>query len=184
MSDDTRPQPPADDTVGDGEDAHLKGLGDRFLLALAAREKNDIDAAAELLRSILRVEPRLAEPQMELARVLMESEQLEEAEEYAREAVKILEGGGQWTEDLPENVVLSAAWGILAEILRRKADTDEIVFGEADAFKALMDETRAAFLRAAELDPTNEHAASWAFGFDPAAAAAEQVAEHDDTPEA
>ena len=173
-----------EDDVVDGPESHLRGMGDRFLLALAAKEKNDIDTAADLLRSILRVDPRLAEPQMELARILMESEQLEEAEEYAREAVKLLEGGGQWTEDLPENVVLSAAWGVLAEVLRQRADTDEMVFGDAEAFAKLMAETRAAFVRAAELDPTNEHAVSWAYGFDPAAAAAEQVADHDETPEA
>ena len=173
-----------EDDVVDGPESHLRGMGDRFLLALAAKEKNDIDTAADLLRSILRVDPRLAEPQMELARILMESEQLEEAEEYAREAVKLLEGGGQWTEDLPENVVLSAAWSVLAEVLRQRADTDEMVFGDAEAFAKLMAETRAAFVRAAELDPTNEHAVSWAYGFDPAAAAAEQVADHDETPEA
>ena len=173
-----------EDDVVDGPESHLRGMGDRFLLALAAKEKNDIDTAADLLRSILRVDPRLAEPQMELARILMESEQLEEAEEYAREAVKLLEGGGQWTEDLPENVVLSAAWAVLAEVLRQRADTDEMVFGDAEAFAKLMAETRAAFVRAAELDPTNEHAVSWAYGFDPAAAAAEQVADHDETPEA
>ena len=73
-----------EDDVVDGPESHLRGMGDRFLLALAAKEKNDIDTAADLLRSILRVDPRLAEPQMELARILMESEQLEEAEEYAR----------------------------------------------------------------------------------------------------
>ena len=69
-------------------------------------------------------------------------------------------------------------------MLRRRADTDEVVFGDEAAFKEIMDETRAAFRRAADLDPTNEHAVSWAFGFDPDAAAAEQVADHDDTPEA
>lgn len=169
-------------------ESHLAGLSERFLLALAARDKGDLDAASELLRSILRVEPRLAEPQMELARVLLDTEQLDEAEEYAREAVRILEGGGQWTDDLPEEVVLSMAWDLLGEILRSKADSDDIVFGDPEVWKALSAEARAAFRRAADLDPTNEHAVSWAFGYDPASVAAaeeaEKADEKDEVPEA
>ncbi len=167
-------------TVFDAPESHLEGLGQRFLLAMAARDKNDLDASAELLRSILRVEPRLAEPQMELARILLETEQLDEAETYAREAVRIFEGGGQWTDDLPENVVLSMALDLLGEILRSKADSDEVVFGDPDRFQVLMKEARAAFLQAAKLDPTNEHAITWAFGFDPASVAAEE--QHDKAP--
>lgn len=174
-------------TVFDAPESHLEGLGQRFLLAMAARDKNDLDAASELLRSILKVEPRLGEPQMELARILLETDQLDEAEDFAREAVRIFESGGQWTDDLPENVVLSMAWDLLGEILRSKADSDEVVFGDPAAFAELMREARAAFLRAAELDPTNEHAITWAFGFDPASVAAEAQAEKaalDEEPEA
>lgn len=164
-------------TVFDSPESHLEGLGQRFLLAMAARDKNDLDAAAELLRSVLRVEPRLGEPQMELARILLETEQLDEAEEHAREAVRIFEGGGQWTDDLPENVVLSMAWDLLGEILRSKADSDEVVFGDPGRFEGLMTEAKAAFLAAVRLDPTNEHAATWAFGFDPASVLAEEQAD-------
>lgn len=164
-------------TVFDAPEEHLAGLGERFLLAMAARDKGDIDAAAELLRAVIRVEPRLGEPQMELARILLETEQLDDAEDHAREAVRIFEGGGQWTEDLPEAVVLSMAHDLLGEILRSKADSDEVVFGDPARFEALMSEARVAFRRAAELDPTNEHAATWAFGFDPSSVAAAEAAE-------
>ena len=148
-------------------EAHLDGLGERFLLALAAREKGDVDEAAEALRAILRIEPRLPEPQMELARLLLEAGQLDEAEERAREAIQLLESGGQWTDDVPEPVVQSLAWDLLGEILRTQADQDEVVFGDPDAWKALIGEARDAFKRAAALDPDNEHAVHAAFGFDP-----------------
>ncbi len=174
-------------TVFDAPESHLEGLGQRFLLAMAARDKDDLDAAAELLRSILRAEPRLGEPHMELGRILLETGQLEEAEEHAREAVRIFEAGGQWTDDLPEAVVSSMAWDLLGEVLRSKADSDEVVFGAPETFAGLMAEAKAAFLQAARLDPTNEHAITWAFGFDPASVAAEAEADKaplDEEPEA
>lgn len=151
----------------DEPEAHLAGLVERFREALRLRsEKNDIDGASEILREILRVEPRLAEPRMELARILLDVGQFGEAEEQAREAIRILEAGGQWTDDLPENVVLSLAWNILAEALRRRADTDEVVFGDPDEWRHLVALARQAFKRAAELDRTNEHAAEWAARFE------------------
>lgn len=158
-------------------EAHLKALEPRFLAALRARETNDPDRAIELLTEILRAEPRLAEPQLEMAGILLDLHRLEEAESYAREAVRILEGGGQWIDDLPENEVLSSAWTLLGEILRCRADADEIVFGDPVVWKTLVGDARAAFLRATRLDPTNAHALEMAFGFDPASVAAEQAAD-------
>jgi len=144
----------------------LDDLGARFLQALDARRRGDVDGAAELLRGVLKVEPRLPEPHMELAHILLETGQLDEAEEHAREAIRHLEAGGQWTDDLPESVVLGMAWDILGEVLRRIADSDEVVFGDPARFESLMKEARAAFDRAAQIDPTNDHAGGWSRDFE------------------
>lgn len=146
------------------DETHLEGLDQRLLDALQARRKGDVDAASDLLRSILTVEPRLAEPRLELASMLLEAEQLEEAEAEAREAARLLDLGGQWSEDVDPVILRSLAWNLLAECLRRRADQDDVVFGDPDHWAALMNESRDAFEKAAKLDPTNEHAGHWALG--------------------
>lgn len=151
-------QPPLDH-----ESAHLQGLDQRFLAALGARQRGDVDTAAELLRGVLKVEPRLAEPHMELANLLLEAGQIDEAREHADEAVRLLEGGPPWLEDPPPHVLQSLAWNLLGEALRRKADSDEVVFGDPEVFKQLMAQSRSAFAKAAALDPTNAHADHWSF---------------------
>jgi len=155
------------------DESHLEGLDQRLLDALEARRKGDVDAASELLRSILTVEPRLAEPRLELASMLLEAEQLQEAEAEAREAARLLDLGGQWTEDVEPGVLRSLAWNLLAEALYRQADRDEVVFGDPERWNALMTEAREAFQKAAELDPTNEHARHWALGMGPSGAGEE-----------
>lgn len=145
---------------------HLQGLGERFLAAMDAMQAGRVDEAAEELRAILKVEPRLAEPRLELGRLLLEAGQLDEAAEQAQEAISILESGGQWIDDLDENVVLSVAWNLRGEALRRTADQDEVVFGDPAEWTRLVEEARAAFAKAAELDPENAHAAYWAGGTD------------------
>jgi tetratricopeptide (TPR) repeat protein len=163
MTDDTQPEALlADAELGD--ESHLDGLDQRFLDALEARRRGDIDSASELLRSILRVEPRLAEPRMELSSMLLEAGQIAEAEEEARESLRCLQSGGQWTTDLEGHTLLSLAWNLLGETLRRQADHDDAVFGDPAKWQALMDESAASFLEAARLDPTNLHANHWAFG--------------------
>ena len=59
-----------DSTINDPE-AHLEGLGDQFMAAVQRMEKSDVDGAAEIFRRILQKEPRLAEPRIELARILL-----------------------------------------------------------------------------------------------------------------
>ncbi len=151
------------------DDSHMEGLDSQFIMAMEQMQAGHIDRAAELLRNILKVEPRLAEPHLELARILLDTRQLDEAAEHAAESMRILEAGGQWIDDLPDNVVLSAAYGLFAEIRRQQASVDEVVYGNPEAWAALMNEARAAFNRAHELDSDNEHAAHWAEGLsDPA----------------
>lgn len=151
------------DEIEQAEQLRMTGLQARFQQALLARQKDDVDGAAELLRSILAAEPRLAEPRMELAHILLNTGQHDEAEEHAREAVRTLEAGGQWTDDLDEDVMLSLAYTTLGEVLRQKADTDDIIFGDPAAFKALQSESRTLFLKASALDPENQHAVYWGF---------------------
>ena len=83
--------------------------------------------------------------------------QLEDAEADVREAIRVLESGGQWSEDVPENVVLALAWSLLGEIIKEKASTDDVVFGDEETFRGLIAQSRVAFARAAELDPTDNN---------------------------
>ncbi len=139
-------------------EAHLADLGPRFVEALRLRSEGQVDTALEQLRSLLRAEPRLAEPRLEIARILLEMGQVEDAEAEAREALRILETGGQWSDDLPENVVLSLGYALLGEILKDRASSDEVVFGPEEAFRELIESSRAAFARAHALDPSDTHA--------------------------
>jgi tetratricopeptide (TPR) repeat protein len=149
----------ADDT----EARQLEQLGARFLAALASRERGALDEAEDELRAIVRVEPRLAEPRLELARILLDTDRLDDAEDQAREALDALVAGGQWIDDLPEATVLAIAHATLAEILRRKADEDDVIFGDPDTFHRMVREAKEHFARAAELDPSEEYASYYAF---------------------
>lgn len=143
------------DGAAEPAETHLAGLGPRFMEGLRHRAEGRVDQAMEIFGEILKAEPRLAEPRMEVARVLLEMGRLEDAEAEAREAVRLLETGGQWTDELPENVVLALAWALLGEILKEKASTDDVVFGDPETFRGLLEESRAAYARAAELDPSD-----------------------------
>jgi tetratricopeptide (TPR) repeat protein len=148
------------------EAARLAALETRFAAALSARRAGDAPGAADLLRSIRAAEPRLAEPRIELAHILLEAGQAAEAEEEVREALRHLDSDGQWTDDVPEPVLQSIAWSILAEALRVQADDDAVVFGDPAEWSRLMDESAAAWAKAATLDPSNALAAEMAFGMD------------------
>lgn len=145
----------------DNEARALERLGERFMAALARKEKGDLDAAEDELRAILRTEPRLAEPRLELARILLDTDRLSEAEDHAREALDALLAGGQWIDDLPESVLLAMAHALLAEVLRRRADEDDIIFGDPEVFRAMVDEAKRLFARAAELDPDGDEYSSY-----------------------
>src|SRR5690606_14016770 len=131
-------------------------------------DAGDLDGAEDELRAILKVEPRLAEPHLELARVLLDTDRLSEAEAHAREGLQHLESGGQWTDEVPENVLLALGHALLAEVLRRRADEDDVIFGDPDEFRGLVEESRVHFARAAELDPSDEYASYHAFFLGPA----------------
>ena len=149
--------------LDDQENEELEALGRRFLAALAARQAGDIDTAEDELRAVIRAEPRLAEPHMELARILLDTDRLQPAEDHAREAMAHLQAGGQWTDELSENVVQALSHALLAEILRRRVDEDDVIFGDPDTFKALVEESKTHFAKAAELDPRDEYSSYHAF---------------------
>lgn len=152
------------------EGAHLSALATQFMNALQARTNNNDDRAEELLRGLVKTEPRLAEPHMELARILLDSDRLSEAEGHARAALEHLEHTGPWTEEVPENVLKALAHGLLAETLRRIADEDDVIFGDPERFKALVAESRTHFGQAAALDPSDEYASYYAFFMGPQSA--------------
>ncbi|MBW1876843.1 MAG: hypothetical protein JRI25_07550 [Deltaproteobacteria bacterium] len=141
----------------------LAVLERRFLDALRSKDGGNIDKAEDELREILGVEPRLAEPRMELARILLETNRVEDAEVHAREALERLVAGGQWTDDLPEDVLQALCHALLAEILRRRADEDGVIFGGPQIFRDLVKESQEHFQRAAALDPSDEYSSYYAF---------------------
>jgi tetratricopeptide (TPR) repeat protein len=145
------------------DDPHLTELEPRFLAALSRKAAGDLDAAEEELRAILRLEPRLPEPHLELGRLLLDTDRLDDAEDHVREALRLVEAGGQWTDEIPEAVLEALTHATLAEVLRRRADDDDVIFGDAAVFRSLVDESRRHFARAAELDPQDEYASYHAF---------------------
>ncbi|MBN1337088.1 MAG: hypothetical protein JXB39_14105 [Deltaproteobacteria bacterium] len=149
---------------------HLEALGDRFLAACALVRDGRGDEALDAFAAILLAEPRLAEPRMEKAHLLLASGRLEDAEAEAREAIRILEGGGAWLEDPPEKVLLAMAHTLLGEVLLRQADADGAVHGPPGRLRALHQEAGEHFQQAALLDPGDENARFHAFhlGRDPA----------------
>ena len=151
------------DPTDRNEQDSLQALVQPFMNALRAKRDGDLDRAEDVLRNILKTEPRLPEPRLELGRICLDTDRLDEAETHTREALAQLEAGGQWTDDLPENVVQGLAWAQLAEILRRIADEDDVIFGDPARFQQLLDGSRAAFQKAAELDPSDEYASYHAF---------------------
>ena len=148
------PAPPSANLEDEASaEPHLAGLDALFVAACEARTAGRTDEAIERFSKILETEPRLAEPRIELGAMRLEMGQIEDAEVQAREAVRILENGGQWTEDIPENVLHAMAWALLGSVLKEKAATDEVVFGDPQIFRELLEQSRLAFARAAELDP-------------------------------
>jgi len=141
------------------EDAHLIVLGTKLEKAMELRGAGDSAGAHALLREILLVDPRLAEPRLELAHIAAEREDYEEAEEQARAALEILQRGGQWTANLSHKAILSFATNLVAEVVYRSIQDGDLIFRDAAKFNARWNEAAALFEKAAELDPTNEDAA-------------------------
>ncbi len=147
----------------DHEQQELDALARRFLGALKRKDEGDVDGAEEVLRDLIKAEPRLAEPHLELARVLLDTGRLPEAEAHAREGRTHLDQTGPWTQEVPPNVLQALSHALLAEILRRRADEDDVIFGDPATLHAMVEESKAAFAKAAELDPSDEYSSYYAF---------------------
>ena len=81
----------------------------------------------------------------------------------AGELITRMEAGGLWTDEIPENVVQGIAHALLAEILRRRADEDDVIFGDPAQYHALVAESREHFAQANALDPSDEYSSYHAF---------------------
>ena len=144
---------------------HLKPLETEFLQAITLKEAGKIDEAEQVLRSILKTEPRLPEPRMELARILLDTERLSDAEEHAVTALADLQKSGPWTKMLEDDVVLALCHALLAETLRRRADEDDVIFGDPEGFQDLVKRSQSHFATAARLDPSDETSSYYALFF-------------------
>jgi tetratricopeptide (TPR) repeat protein len=151
----------------DGQENPLDVLAKQFVAALALKRSGKLDKAEDELKAIIRAEPRLPEPHMEVARLLLDSDRLADAESHAREALAHLDASGPWTDEIPSHIVRGLAWALLAETLRRIADEDDVIFGDPDRFRALLEESQDAFSKAAKLDPSDEYASYHAFFLGP-----------------
>jgi len=139
------------------ESDQLEQLGKDFMAALALKESGQVNASYDALTEILKKEPRLAEPRMELARLLLDTDRVEEALEHARHALGDLNNHGQWIDDIPENTIKALSHALVAEALRRRIDEDDLIFGDPEEFTKALNESREHFAKAAELDPSDAY---------------------------
>lgn len=135
----------------------------QFMAAVRARNAGEVDQALDLFETILAQEPRMAEVHIELAHIGIDTGRLEDAEGHARRALELLAGSGLWLETFELTTVTSVAHSLLAEALRRRADEDDIIFGDPATFMALVKEAKQHFDRAAELDPGDATSSYYAF---------------------
>ena len=139
-----------------------KKLEDLWNQAMEARQEGDDSKARKCLRKLLKQEPRLAEPHLELGHMEIQRDDLDEAEVHVRMAVEILERGGQWIDDVKPSKLLSFAVNLLGEILFRRAE--RISAGDdRQRFDDLWNEAAGCFTRATGLDPENGEAKRNAF---------------------
>ena len=139
----------------------LKQLEFKFLEAIQSHQNNDLDKAEKINKAILDVEPRLVEPNLELAYISLRREQFEDAQAYAEEAVRLCELHGHWMDNFTDNELLSLSYSTLGEALRFQAQTDEIIFEQPEKFAELMEKAKEAYKKAASINPENEFARYW-----------------------
>ena len=153
------------------ESTQLEQLGKDFMVAMQLKESGQVDSALEALQAILKVEPRLAEPRMEMARIYLDVDRTTDAEENAKQALEDLGNHGQWVDTLDEGVILALAHALVAEALRRRAEEDDIIFGDPEVFKKMLNDSRNHFAKASELDPSDAYSSYHAFFMGPEQAA-------------
>ena len=126
--------------------------------ALALRQSGQEVEAEKLLREIIRTDPRLPEPRLELAHLAAMRDDWVEAEAQARLAVEQIRAGGQWIADLPPPTLLSFALNLLGETLVRPLEEGDLFLVDRPAFTVVWNEAAGIFEEAARLDPDSEDA--------------------------
>lgn len=144
---------------------NYEALEKLFMDAVNANNEGDQQTATTLFKEILKVEPRMAEPRLELAVIYLRQNMLETAESYAREAVSYLERGWRWLDNLTDEQILGHAYNTLGEILKARSTTDEILSQGTETIKQYWEEAGDLFEKAAELDSENADIMSNYYGF-------------------
>ncbi len=145
--------------------AYLRELEHSFLEAMEAREAGRLDDAFKLIKSVIRVEPRLAEPRLELAAICAERGDWDEAAEQVREAIEAIERGWRWMDNYSDDELISFASNLLGEILVRAGTEGDVSRWEDESLQAMWEEARRCFRRALEADPSNQEAIRNLAGF-------------------
>ena len=166
MSREDNPTNSTTTSIDEVENANLQQLEQHFLTAMELRQSGNTQAAMKLLLAVLKEEPRLPEPHLEVAHIYYSIDQLEDAHTHIEQAVQQLENGGQWL-DIPETELLSMAYILQGEIYRGLADRDEVVLGNPKQFQEYINRAKNAFNKAKLIDPSNVdalgHAREWAW---------------------
>ncbi len=144
----------------DHPEEHLEAQIARWEQAMALRSAGQDDKAEALLREILKAEPRLAEPRLELVHIHAGRSEWQEAQAQAQFAIGVLRAGGQWLEALEPDVLLSFALNLLAEVLVRPLEEGDLFLEDRAAFSAQWNRAAVLFQEAHRLDPTNSDAAA------------------------
>lgn len=144
-------EPITEAVLAQAEAAEIEPMQALFMAAMEHRQHGNSKKAEVCLLEIVKKEPRLPEPHLELAHIYHAQEQYEDARTHIEQAVQYLENGGQWL-DLPEEEILAMAYLIQGEIYRSLADMDEVVFGEQTVYIEYVNRAKNAFKKANLLD--------------------------------
>jgi len=142
----------------DAPEGHLEALKPLMQQAMALREEGKDEEASKMLREILRAEPRLAEPRLELSHIAAAASDWPEAENQARMAVDALRSGGQWTLDLEPGQILSFALNLLGEVVVRDLEEGDLLMVDRPLFVTRWNEASNCFREALEQDNANRDA--------------------------
>ena len=140
--------------LAQAESAEIEPMQALFIAAMEHRQNRNSKKSEACLLEILKKEPRLPEPHLELAHIYHAQEQFDDARIHIEQAVQYLENGGQWL-DLPETEIMSMAYLIQGEIYRSLADLDEVVFGKQSVYIDYVNRAKNAFKKANLLDKSS-----------------------------
>ena len=137
----------------------------RFLKAVEAFSEGRTEAAELGFREVLMGDPRLPEPRLELAVVLFQKGQSEEAEAQARMALDQVQKGWCWLENFSPEALEAHASNLLGEVLLHRLAEGELADLPGDELVGKWKEAEGLFKRAVSLDPDNGQALANIAGF-------------------